>query len=514
MTVRILKGDCRDVLLTLPADSVHCVVTSPPYWGLRDYGTGKWDGGDPACEHKQDAATLERRFGAKSTLHGTSHQKSAAIARYQCKCGARRIDSQIGLESTYQEYVDQMVAVFREVRRVLRPDGTLWLNLGDSYAATTKGAGGNGKQDSNAGSIMVDRSWKISDGLKPKDLCGIPWRVAFALQADGWWLRQDIIWSKTAPKPENIRDRCCKSHEYIFLLTKSPRYYFDSVAIAEPTEDGGSRTKRSVWHVSPEPFSDWVRTSRRVRVPWDEPCDGKKRITSPDCPLHGDQSDWAPMVVGDEHEVDRDARIGHTETHRAQELSNGSDPSVRRPEPATAQRNLDLLDQICSVSAIDRNNQTHRTDLDPGTNRACNVSAQTIGHTPGKSKSLSPSGLVEHNRASNIGPGGLAEHPSAQTDNHNEGKSFSCTCEWYIEKTEKTSHFATFPPALIEPCILAGCPQGGTVLDPFGGAGTTGLVADRLGRNAVLIELNPDYAAMAQRRIQADAGMFAAIVAE
>jgi DNA modification methylase len=214
MTVTIIKGDCRDVLRTMESESVHCVVTSPPYWGLRDYGVG----------------------------------------------------GQLGMERTLGEHVETMADVFREVRRVLRGDGTLWLNYGDSYAtsvngrsaADTKAAGNDDRTfrdkpfstigpiydptPSGAGGSYEDErpGWAADRGriraggmLKPKDLCGIPWRVAFALQADGWYLRQDIIWSKPNPMPESVRDRCTKAHEYIFLLSKSERYYYDQGAIKQ-----------------------------------------------------------------------------------------------------------------------------------------------------------------------------------------------------------------------------------------------------------------------------------------
>ena len=187
MTYRILIGDVFDGLRALPDASVQCCVTSPPYWGLRDYG----------------------------------------------------VPGQLGLEPTPEEYAARMVEVFREVRRVLRDDGTLWLVLGDSYAAS--GNGGNPpesqyqKQARNAGSLIPGR--KAPQGLKPKDLVGIPWRVAFALQADGWYLRQDIIWHKPNPMPESVTDRCCKSHEYVFLLAKSERYFYDAEAVKEDATD-------------------------------------------------------------------------------------------------------------------------------------------------------------------------------------------------------------------------------------------------------------------------------------
>lgn len=181
----ILVGDVRTRLAELASESVQCVITSPPYWGLRDYGQ----------------------------------------------------DGQIGLEQTPDEYVAEMVAVFREVRRVLKDDGTLWLNLGDSYAGSGKGPAGNLGAKHNERHLQHKHSAIVPDGLKPKDLVGIPWRVAFALQADGWWLRQDIIWHKPNPMPESVTDRCTKAHEYLFLLTKSARYYFNNEAIKVPAAE-------------------------------------------------------------------------------------------------------------------------------------------------------------------------------------------------------------------------------------------------------------------------------------
>ncbi len=189
----LLVGDCLDGLRALPDGCVQACVTSPPYYGLRDYGNA----------------------------------------------------AQIGQESSPRAFVDALVAVFAEVRRVLRPDGTLWMNLGDSYAATTKGSSGKGeKQRTNAGTLLADRRWKGPDGLKPKDLMGIPWRVAFALQDAGWWLRSDIVWSKPNPMPESVTDRPTRAHEYLFLLTKRERYFYDAAAIREPVAASTSRDAR------------------------------------------------------------------------------------------------------------------------------------------------------------------------------------------------------------------------------------------------------------------------------
>ena len=352
MAVRIITADVFDGLRELPDESVHCVVTSPPYFGLRDYG----------------------------------------------------MPGQIGLEPTPDAYVAKLVEVFREVRRVLRKDGTCWLNLGDSYwgswANYAGGERGAGKQrlikhGSSAQNPVWDgleeyrpaASYK-HENLKPKDLIGIPWRVAFALQADGWWLRQDIIWSKPNPMPESVTDRCTKAHEYLFMLTKSARYFYD----AESIKEAGS--------------AETLLRADRAQVS--------------DARVNG-----VPGQVPHSLHKKRDKQRGHSRRH------DGFNDRWDAMEKA----------QQCS-------------------------------------------GLRNKRSVWEISP---QPFPDA--------------------------HFATFPPALIEPCIKAGCPEGGTVLDPFGGSGTTGLVADRLKRNAVLIELNPEYAAMAERRVKGDCPMFAEVSA-
>jgi len=285
---RFYVGDVIGQLKRLPDNFVQTVATSPPYWNLRDYGTAKWEGGDPACDHGQQLGGE----GETSTKQNTSTGTQTIQYRDVCgKCDAIRVDDQLGLESTPDEYVAKMVAIFREIRRVLRDDGTVWLNMGDSYAAS--GMGGNPsesahrKQATNAGSLISGH--RPPPGLKPKDLCGIPWRVAFALQADGWYLRQDIVYAKRNPMPESIKDRCTKSHEYVFLLSKSVRYYYDAAAIAEQSQVsdrwhepdakylsqscgdgqtsrrkgfhrvgnvGGTRNKRDVWTVTTKGYKD------------------------------------------------------------------------------------------------------------------------------------------------------------------------------------------------------------------------------------------------------------------
>ena len=239
----ILHGDCLDMLKTLPDESVNCCITSPPYYGLRDYGTGTWVGGDPNCPHKR----LNKLGKSTSTGHAQDELNGNvgdSIYKTVCKdCGAVRVDNQIGLEETPEQYIQKLVDVFSEVRRVLKDDGVLWVNIGDTYWGSGGGrgstyhdsrtdvvqSGNKGFNDMQFAPVLT----KEHGDLKPKDLIGIPWMLAFALRESGWYLRQDIIWAKPNPMPESVKDRCTKSHEYIFMLTKSAKYYFDYEAIQE-----------------------------------------------------------------------------------------------------------------------------------------------------------------------------------------------------------------------------------------------------------------------------------------
>ncbi|WP_372397074.1 site-specific DNA-methyltransferase [Azospirillum sp. HJ39] len=337
MTIQILTGDCRAMMQTLDAESVQCCVTSPPYFNLRDYG----------------------------------------------------VDGQIGLEPTPEAFVAALVEVFREVRRVLRPDGTVWLNLGDSYVTNP----GNGRSSderaglgNGGGRPHRSAADKSGCGLKPKDLLMIPARVALALQADGWWLRSDTIWHKPNPMPESVTDRPTSAHEHIFLLAKSERYFYDADAIREA-----------------ESVPDWDDGSR---------------------------------VFGGVNKHGANAQHGDRTTgRRATSRKRGLPPRHAQYPESSDQSGLDAVPR-----GVGRN-------------------ARNVWTIPTK------------------------PFPEA--------------------------HFATFPPELAERCIKAGSKTGDTVLDPFGGAGTTGLVADRLGRHAVLCELNPDYVALAERRIRRDAPLLA-----
>jgi len=294
--IEIFCGDSLELLREMPADSVQCCITSPPYWGLRDYGTGQWEGGSPDCEHKNNHGGQ----GATGERAGRGFTGEQNFYKDVClQCGARRVDKQIGLERTPYEYVDSLVALFREVRRVLSPDGTLWLNLGDSYAAGAGAVGdcpGGGKQgekwlgrDDSKGrgtpkrcdangrghaegtgqtryvGPMTQPNRLPIEGLKPKDLVGIPWRVAFALQADGWYLRSEIIWHKPNPKPESVQDRPTRAHEHLFLLSKSERYFYNAAAIAEP--------------LSPDTHARYAR-GRSNKHKWADGWPGKQTIAT------------------------------------------------------------------------------------------------------------------------------------------------------------------------------------------------------------------------------------------
>jgi DNA modification methylase len=437
VSVKIIKGDCRDGLRTLEAESVQTCVTSPPYWGLRDYGIPPsiW-GGDPECGHdfeerrwytEQSAAKTNGSVEAFSKP-GAANAQRLKDARWRtdgvCKCGAWR--GTFGLEPTYQLYVEHAVEVFREVRRVLRNDGILWLNLGDSYNSIghKKSNSGYGTTGLTGGKAQVHHPLGRETGdrtLKHKDLVGIPWRVAFALQADGWWLRQDIIWSKPNPMPESVTDRCTKAHEYLFMLSKQERYYFDQDAILEPIS---------------------AASVERLQQPTLSEQTGSERVPG---------------------------------------KTNGPMKAVRRGKALTSPRK-------------DGNTWNENNGRGFVTRRSGN-------------KERKPAGMRDVPGASKTDPNdGVAGSIPWEGTMRNRRSVWVVTTQPFSE-----AHFATFPPALVEPCILAGCPEGGTVLDPFGGAGTTGLVADRLRRSAILIELNESYALMALDRIRRDAGMFSAV---
>ena len=341
MTVRFLQGDVRGVLATLADDSVDCVVTSPPYWGLRDYG----------------------------------------------------VAGQLGLEPTLGEHLETMVGVLREVRRVMKPEATLWLNYGDCYATKPNGrSAADTKAAGNDDRTFRDKPFSTIQGyLKPKDLCMVPNRLAIALQEDGWWVRSEIIWAKPNPMPESVKDRPATAHEKIFLLSKAPRYFYDAAAVRMPAAESS-------------------------------------------------EARWAQDIEG---------QAGSTRANGGAK-TNGTMKAVGRPDKQRG------------------HGRRHQ-----GFNTRWDAMSRADQQADGRS--------LRNYEPQPVEVWDIATQPFSE------------------------AHFATFPPELAARCIKAGCPVGGTVLDPFAGAGTTGLVADRLQRNAILIELNPEYITIARRRIEGDA---------
>ena len=284
---KIIFGDCRDIMRQLASEGVkvQMCVTSPPYFGLRDYGTSSWEGGDSDCNHSISMPTKwnDPKRGTSVLRPEVSHR--GGDSSHCHLCGAKRIDLQIGLEETPEEYIEAMVEVFRCVKDILADDGVLWVNIGDSYAANIRqyGSKNAGELTNKSKGVLTDFKKKRPAGYKEKDLMGIPWMLAFALRADGWYLRQDIIWHKPNPMPESVQDRCTKAHKYIFLLSKSQKYFYDNESIKVPVkEDWGTRdrtngkyhnegtglqphggleksydmaNKRSVWTVNTKPYS-------------------------------------------------------------------------------------------------------------------------------------------------------------------------------------------------------------------------------------------------------------------
>lgn len=366
----VLFGDCLQRLKDIPDGSVNTCVTSPPYYALRDYGTASWEGGSPECSHKPPHEWIEKNFVQNSNLRGGTKTLSAAAETRWNKdgvcvtCGAVRVDSQIGLEPTPEAFVQTMIQVFREVKRILRDDGTLWLNLGDSFVGNAS-PGSEETRTHHGGKPNANQKITVTKGgFPPKNLLGIPWMVAFALRADGWILRSDIIWSKPNSMPESVEDRPTKAHEYIFLFAKSPRYYYDAKAIAEPVS--------------------------------------------------------GPFRPG------------------------GKNKGLDNPKVPDPRKKQDALGKGTYTGFNDR----------------------------------------------------LKDNP---TETRNKRDVWTVATEPYVE-----AHFATFPTKLIEPCILAGCPPGGLVLDPFMGSGTTAVVANRNGRKAIGCELNPSYVDLIKKRVSED----------
>ena len=413
MDINILQGDCIESLKKLEDQSINTCITSPPYWGLRDYGTAEWDGGDINCDHVANPNATKKMGNEEFNKNRPSRESTKTKGYYEkeCpKCGAVRKDSQLGLEETPDEFANNLVKVFREVKRVLRDDGTVWLNLGDSYSS-------GGRTTTTNQSLRGDKDYgvtrpKPSEGIKPKDLIGIPWRVAFALQQDGWYLRQDIIWHKPNPMPESVKDRCTKAHEYIFLLSKNVKYYFDNDAIKEDA----------------------------------------KYPQGPNSPQ---------SIKKGKGEFGMDTRGGLSKIG------------------ALAKKNKRSVWTVTTKPFKGAHFATFPKDLiEPCVLAGCPEKMCCECGTPYK-RQMQKTGEFQRRWSKTIATAEGSPHEgqsSMQNIYEDLGLQKQCDCQ-----TNET--------------------KAGTVLDPFGGSGTTGIVAAQHNRNAVLLELNQEYIDLAKARI-------------
>jgi DNA modification methylase len=518
----IEQGDVLDRLAALPDESVNAVVTSPPYWGLRDYGTASWEGGDPSCGHvavdKPRNDTTNGDTGGHFAV-GSRGTQPAKEYRQQfrsiCgKCGAVRVDQQIGLEPTPDAYVARMVAVFAEVRRVLRSDGTCWVNLGDSYAGSWGAQSREGYAEGGqleGGSMLSARqiaahpkgqtgtgSLKNTPGLKNKDLCGIPWRVAFALQADGWWLRSDVVWAKPNPMPESVTDRPTRSHEYLFLLSKSPRYFYDSAAIREGVVAAVERPNRQDERVVLGHNGRLQEAlSEGLRMPVATPADAHRlfllcvRIATAILDLSGREQEVGLTTL--------DPQVRQQNGHGA-----GGVALTDGPVPPAATR---LAVRFVEADLAPKHFLRELNGL--GLALADGQDLDVPGRLPfGLVPFVVPDGdaAVRVDDAGEVRDRSLI-HTNSIPDGNTVGRNKRTV--WNIA-TEPfpLAHFAVMPTALVEPCILAGCPVGGLVLDPFVGSGTVVLEALRHGRRGIGFDLSPAYVAMARRRVEGDCPLF------
>lgn len=453
-TWQVHCGDALSVLKTLPDRSVDCVVTSPPYFGLRDYQTGTWTGGDRECAHAPRAQLRGTTNGDPSA--GTLRDKPSRV----CKCGAERVDQQIGLEDSPQAYVSALVAIFAECKRVLKDEGTLWLNLGDSYSGSW---GNQGRKDErgtqrpiNGGMLtkvhdgrypsQTSNTGKLHAGIKQKDLIGIPWSVAFALRADGWYLRSEIIWHKKSCMPESVKDRPTKSHEQVFLLAKQARYFYDQDAIRESYAE------------STIAMGSGAVTGRGLGKEACKQPNGNAQMSN----SGGFPRQYGPSVVNDGQLLIADdlERFSQPEVYNGEGQKDYASAGVQNPS-AVKKRIL-------------------KGARPPGNGRWSDVEALRKAHGVKK---------ITGNQANScMGiPANVANARSV----------------WSLgpEPATDINHFAVMPKTLARRCILAGCPFGGTVLDPFAGSGTTGIVALEEGRSFIGIELNPEHHALARQRL-------------
>lgn len=450
-----LVGDAREVLRTLPEASVQVVVTSPPYYGLRDYGVPPipW-GGDPECAHEWDGPErLPTKLGVEGNTdpkNPHAHMTRSRAGRYCKRCGAWC--GCLGLEPTVDLYVEHLVEIFRDVRRVLRDDGIAWLNLGDSYASGAGscynpggGAGSMGKKKKAAGAHPLHRG-NISElrksGLKPKDLVGIPWMTAFAMRADGWWLRRDVIWSKPSPMPESAMDRPTSSHEYIFMLTKSARYFYDKEAILE----------------NPKPWNKGKMAAPKfgpLRVHQGARDQNKKTY---------------PIVKGANRRS-----VWTIKTKKAKEAHFATYPMEIPDLCIKASTSEHGACAICGAP-------WHRILIQ------VNEKAENVDREQFK-RAQETEGRLSLRRPPTGDNVGVYETIRWEP---------TCVCLGHVEKTITDDEPATvyIPIVPLEEHFMRPC----VVLDPFAGSGTTVLSARRLRRSAIGVDINPKYKAYADEK--------------
>ena len=424
---RILQGNVLDRLKDLPDRSIQCVVTSPPYWGLRDYGS----------------------------------------------------NGQLGLEETPEEFVENLVKVFREVKRVLKDDGTVWLNLGDSYASTKVG---NTETKKNPNVVTKSFTKKLPPNLKTKDLVGIPWRVAFALQADGWYLRQDIIWHKPNPMPESVRDRCTKSHEYIFLLTKSAKYKFNQ--LLEDLRPSTYNDKRL--------FNGNYTEQRRDRNYPGNAQQGSGMLKPTDGQANK-RSVWSSGKYG--------SLENESKNRQGMNKARGEKIIVTRPLLPPQDEFVSFIRERTNAKLLADSSDIPLTKIEHWFRRDESGFAYPSIEDWNNVKDFINDWSSEYEEIDKK----LTE-VDYHTDEIRTQGGPNKRSVWRINtKPYKEAHFAVFPEELPTLCIKAGSEEGDVVLDPFFGSGTTGWVAQRLGRKWIGIELNPEYIKIAEKRfIQQD----------
>jgi len=449
--IKILHGNVFDKVKELNDNSINCVVTSPPYWGLRDYGTATYKGGDSNCKHTITDGIVDNKNNKLIERPDRSSDKKNCV-----KCGAIRIDDQLGLEPTYQEHIKNIVNLFKEIKPKLKDSATIWLNYGDSYATTINGR--KAKDVKNDDRMFVDKPFSTIQGsIKPKDLVMIPNRIAIALQDDGWWIRSEIIWHKPNPMPESVRDRPTSAHEKIWLITKSKKYYYDADSIREPLAS-----------------TSLTRLNQDIK--------NQKGSTRGN---GGMKSNGNMKAVRPYRVLDADQRPEFVETRDLPEHNE--------------------LREYLSLNRKNKNITIDEIEKHFG-NQAGHHWFEKNGSYPSKDDWIKLKKLLNFDdtydkqlTTINFKSGLKQNHPLGRNKRN----------VWTITtKPCKEAHFATFPKDLIEPCIKAGCPEGGIVLDPFGGSGTTGIVASQNNRNAILIELNKDYIDIANKRIDKELGLF------